>query len=159
MQNTAQKNNYLSADFYKLCPQCGNFSHINEKHTFCLVCGEKLIDECPECGKKIDEKAGVFIHCGVPTSNYQQTTNQSDTDMRMLLPVGQSKYAIAAGYLGLFSVLGIFAPFALLFGILAVMDIKKDKDKHGMGRAVFGIVMGIIFLIVYSIYFIPGFIN
>jgi hypothetical protein len=34
------------------------------------------------------------------------------------------------------------APFALLTGILAVVDIRKHSEKHGMGRAVFGIVMG-----------------
>jgi heme/copper-type cytochrome/quinol oxidase subunit 3 len=68
--------------------------------------------------------------------------------MRMILPVGRSGYAIAAGYLGLFSVLLVPAPFALLFGFLAVMDIKKHKDKHGMGRAIFGIIMGVIFTIV-----------
>ena len=68
--------------------------------------------------------------------------------MRMLLPVGRSWYAIAAGYLGLFSVLLVFAPLALLFGILGVRDIKNNKDKHGMGRAVFGIIMGAICSIV-----------
>ncbi len=64
----------------------------------------------------------------------------------MLLPVGRSGFAIAAGYLALFSVLIIPAPFALLFGLLAIHDIRKSKDKietkHGMGRAIFGIVMG-----------------
>ena len=62
--------------------------------------------------------------------------------MRMILPVGRSGWAIASGYLGLFSVLLVFAPFALLTGILAVADIRKHSDKHGMGRAIFGIVMG-----------------
>ena len=66
----------------------------------------------------------------------------------MILPLGRSGYAIAAGYLGLFSVLLVPAPFAVLFGILAVLDIKKHKDKHGMGRAIFGIVMGAVFTIV-----------
>lgn len=65
-----------------------------------------------------------------------------DPMMRMLLPVGRSPLAIAAGYLGLFSVLGCFAPFALVVGLLAVQDIRKNPHKHGMGRAVFGIVMG-----------------
>jgi len=60
----------------------------------------------------------------------------------MILPVGRSGWAIASGYLGLFSVLLVFAPFALLTGILAVADIRKHSDKHGMGRAIFGIVMG-----------------
>jgi len=65
-----------------------------------------------------------------------------DPMMRMLLPVGRSGWAIAAGYLGLLSFLGIFAPVALIIGIVAVRDIKKHPEKHGMGRAWFGIVMG-----------------
>jgi len=55
-------------------------------------------------------------------------------------------WAIAAGYLGLFAVTLVFAPPALLCGIVAIFDIRKSKlgpnPKHGMGRAVFGIVMG-----------------
>ncbi|MDA7977564.1 MAG: DUF4190 domain-containing protein [Pirellulales bacterium] len=71
-----------------------------------------------------------------------------DAGMRMLLPVGRSAYAIFAGYMGLFSVLGIFAPLAILFGALAVREIKASEGtahpKHGMGRAIFGIVMGVL---------------
>lgn len=69
---------------------------------------------------------------------------EDDAGMRMLLPIGRSPWAIIAGYLGLFSVLCVPAPFAILFGIIAVMDIKKNPKKHGMGRAIFGIVMGVV---------------
>ena len=69
-----------------------------------------------------------------------------DAGMRMLLPVGRSGWAIAAGYFGLFSLIVIGAPFALICGILGVREIKKsqktDQPKHGMGRAIFGIVIG-----------------
>jgi hypothetical protein len=69
-----------------------------------------------------------------------------DAGVRMLLPVGRSIWAIIAGYLGLFAVLLLPAPFALLTGVLAVRDIRKSRDtphpKHGMGRAIFGIIMG-----------------
>jgi hypothetical protein len=68
--------------------------------------------------------------------------------MRLLMPVGRSAWAIAAGYLALFAVLVFPAPLALLAGILAVKDINKSKGtgnpKFGMGRAIFGIVMGLI---------------
>lgn len=74
-----------------------------------------------------------------------QKTMGDDANMRMLLPVGRSFWAIASGYFGLLSILLIFAPFALITGILAIMDIKKNPEKHGMGRAVFGIVMGALF--------------
>lgn len=69
--------------------------------------------------------------------------------MRLLLPVGRSAWAIAAGYLGLVSVLMLPAPFALVVSIIAIRDIRKSKDapypKRGMGRAIFGFVMGLIF--------------
>ena len=63
---------------------------------------------------------------------------------RMLLPVGRSGWAIAAGYLGLFSLLVLPAPLALLTGILAIADIRRHEGRHGMGRAVFGIIMGLL---------------
>jgi hypothetical protein len=64
-----------------------------------------------------------------------------------LIPVGRSLWAIAAGYAGLFAVLCFPAPIALLLGIVAIRDIKRHPDKHGMGRAIFGLVMGILFTI------------
>jgi Domain of unknown function (DUF4190) len=64
--------------------------------------------------------------------------------MRILLPVGRSAWAIAAGYAGLFSVLILPAPIALILGIVAIVDIKKHPERHGMGRAVFAIVMSIL---------------
>lgn len=67
---------------------------------------------------------------------------EDDPLMRMVLPVGRSVWAIAAGYLGLISVLLIPAPFAVLTGILAIREIRRDPKKHGLGRAIFGIVMG-----------------
>jgi hypothetical protein len=103
---------------------------------------------CSSCGKEINDKAVVCVNCGVSTGKPLQAAREPGALMRMILPVGRSGYAIAAGYLGLFSVLLVPAPFALLFGFLAVMDIKKHKDKHGMGRAIFGIIMGVIFTIV-----------
>ncbi len=57
-------------------------------------------------------------------------------------------WAIAAGYLGLVSVLVFPAPLALIAAIFAIIDIRKDPDKHGMGRAIFGLIMGIIFSVV-----------
>lgn len=69
-----------------------------------------------------------------------------DAGIRLLLPLGRSFWAIAAGYFGLFAVLLVFAPPALICGLVAIADIRKSKlgpnPKHGMGRAVFGIVMG-----------------
>ena len=67
-----------------------------------------------------------------------------DAGVRMLLPVGRSGWAIAAGYLGLISVLAFPAPIALIVSIVAIRDIRSHPDRHGMGRAVFGLIMGIL---------------
>jgi hypothetical protein len=67
-----------------------------------------------------------------------------DAGVRWLLPVGRSGWAIAAGYLGLFSFVCLPAPIALVISIIAIMDIKKHPERHGMGRAIFGLIMGIV---------------
>jgi hypothetical protein len=74
----------------------------------------------------------------------QASSLSDDPAMRMILPVGRSGLAIAAGYLGLIAIFAFPAPLALLCGLLAVRDIRDHPEKRGMGRAVFGIVMGAI---------------
>jgi Domain of unknown function (DUF4190) len=79
-----------------------------------------------------------------------------DAAMRLLLPVGQSGWAIASGYLGLLSLLCFPAPFAIVTGILALREIRRNPRKHGTGRAIFGIAMGSIVLLVFLFFVILG---
>jgi hypothetical protein len=76
--------------------------------------------------------------------------------MRMLIPVGRSAWAIAAGYAGLFAIACFPAPIALILGIVAIRDIKKHPQRHGMGRAIFGLAMGVIFSIVLLVVLVRG---
>ena len=80
-----------------------------------------------------------------PGSYAQPTSLGDDPVARWLLPVGRSGWAIAAGYLGLLSLVFVPAPFALICSIIAIRDIRRHPDRHGMGRAIFGLVMGIVF--------------
>ena len=75
----------------------------------------------------------------------EQRPEPPDRLTRMLLPVGRSGWAIAAGYLGLVAVLLIPAPIALAAGIAGLRDIRENDQLYGKGRAIFGIVMGSIF--------------
>ena len=71
-----------------------------------------------------------------------------DPGMRVLLPVGRTGWSIAAGYLGLFGLTVVLAPIALIVSIIAISDLRKKEaageKKLGMGRAVFGLTVGII---------------
>lgn len=62
--------------------------------------------------------------------------------MRLLLPVGRSGWAIAAGYAALFALLLIPAPLALLLGIVALIHLRKNSNLYGYGRAIFAIIVG-----------------
>lgn len=65
-----------------------------------------------------------------------------DRSIEALLPVNRSGLAIAAGYAGLFAVLLVFAPVALLLGVLALRDLSHKPTVGGRGRAWFGVVAG-----------------
>jgi hypothetical protein len=60
----------------------------------------------------------------------------------MVAPVNTNLWAIAAGYLGLLAVLGIFAPFALVCGCIALHQLGSKPGMRGHVRAWLGIVMG-----------------
>ncbi len=104
---------------------------------------------CPKCGTENDANNYRCTACNeiiqfVPSAPVAPDY-ADDAALRLVLPVGQSGLAIAAGYVGLFSVLLVPAPFALWLGIAALNDIKKNPKKHGKGRAIFAIVTGTIF--------------
>jgi hypothetical protein len=90
------------------------------------------------------ESVGACPSCGAAVASGDLG---KDPLMRMVMPVGRSGLAIAAGYLGLVSVIPFAAPVALVVGILALRDLRRHPEKHGMGRAIFGVVMGGLFTI------------
>jgi hypothetical protein len=95
--------------------------------------------QCTRCGfQNPPGPQPVCGQCGAPFDL------GADPAMRAILPVGRTVLSIVAGYLGLFSVLCFPAPLALGVGIWAILDLKKKPGMHGMGRAVFGVVMGAI---------------
>ena len=115
---------------------------------------------CPQCGTENDDNAFRCIKCReiiqpMPIQPQRPAIDDSPA-MRMILPVGRSGLAIAAGYVGLFAVLLVPAPIALILGILAVIDIRRHPEKHGMGRAVFALIMGGIFSILMFIFILSA---
>lgn len=70
-------------------------------------------------------------------------------NLQMLVPVGRTPWAIAAGYLGLFSFcIPIIAALSAIFcGVMGLRAIKKDPKLLGAGRCWFGIVMGSLYIL------------
>jgi hypothetical protein len=96
---------------------------------------------CSKCGSPNQDNHVRCIKCGNLLRG--QSDMGESAAMRMLLPVGRSGLAIAAGYAGLFALLVAPAPIALVLGIMAMFDLKRNPKKHGWGRAIFGTVVGL----------------
>jgi hypothetical protein len=111
------------------CPHCGVQTYVSEQYA-----GRS--GPCAQCGKTITVP---------PLAGVTPPDLGEDAVVRMLIPVGRSAWAIAAGHAGLFAVLFFPAPIALVLALVAIWDIRKHPKKHGMGRAIFGLVMGGIF--------------
>jgi threonine/homoserine/homoserine lactone efflux protein len=84
---------------------------------------------------------------------------EDDPAMRWVLPVGTSGWAIAAGYLGLFSILCLPGPLAILCGAMAIRELRKNPKLSGWGRAIFGLVMGILGTLMMVLPFVLGMIG
>lgn len=139
------------------CPHCGLATSVSDEYAGqtgpCARCGQSITIpsraaawSCSRCGAAIAAGAPACDNCGLPFHTGRPPQDIGDDPLlRMLIPVGRSGLAIAAGYAGLFSLLIFPAPIALLLGILAIWDLRRNPKKHGMGRAIFGLVMGILF--------------
>lgn len=86
-----------------------------------------MTPQCPHCG---------LVFAGPGAASH-------DAGMRMLLPVGRTGLSLAAGYVGLGAIVFFpLAPVAIILGVLAVRDLQRKPGSHGMGRAIFAIVIG-----------------
>lgn len=103
---------------------------------------------CRNCGTENDDNNFLCRKCKriLQPSLPDEARDRSGSDpaMRFLIPIDRSGLAIAAGYAGLFAVLLVFAPLALILGVLALRDLRRHPEKIGIGRAIFGLVMGIL---------------
>lgn len=97
---------------------------------------------CAKCSARNDNKNLRCSKCGHNIFKRGDEEIGNDPAMRMLMPIGRSGLAIAAGYAGLFAFLIIPAPIALVLGVLAIRDLRANPIKRGMGRAVFGTIVG-----------------
>ena len=125
------------------CPYCGHQTNVAPQYI-----GQT--GPCGKCGQTIT------IPGPRPLDPYMESDLGENAAVRMLLPVGRSVWAIIAGYAGLLSLTFIFAPVAIITGIIAIVDIRRHPKKHGMGRAIFGLVMGLLFTGAFVAMFIIG---
>ncbi len=112
---------------------------------------------CQACSTANLETATRCAKCGGEVWPWERSAPErtsaaaQNPALRMLVPIGRSWLAILAGYLGLFSLLLVPAPFAIVAGVAALRELKRNPALYGKGRAWFGIVAGSVGTLVLGI--------
>lgn len=99
---------------------------------------------CKNCGKEIDDKASVCIHCGVATGIKE--TNQ--TAEKKLNAFGLAGFIVSLISLWLGMYFCIASIIGLVLSIVGMVNAKKCKLN---GFAIAGLVLGIISLVIWAI--------
>lgn len=87
----------------------------------------------------------AHVHPASPPWPYAQPplgAGERDRSREALIPVNRTGLSIAAGYAGLFALLIVPAPIALVLGVLALRDLSHKPTVAGRGRAWFGVLTG-----------------
>lgn len=87
---------------------------------------------CPKCG-------GMFFRRGKTWNLFRFTCSHCGFG-----PPSPDRVAVAAGYLGLVSVLIFPAPLALAVSLASMNRARKNPDYVGRRRSMFGLVMGLL---------------
>jgi len=108
---------------------------------------------CTSCGSQIDTDAKHCASCGAALEQTPPPTDGSgarsgsglEHELRYVIPVNTPIAALAAGYLGLLSVLLIPAPLAIITGVIGLVQISRRDNARGHARCWFGIAAGLLF--------------
>ena len=116
---------------------------------------------CTNCGKKIDDKAVICVHCGVVTDNYfelNKASTENNLPLKKVEPEQRTNgLAIAAFAVGLVSIeMGMFFLIPCVAGLILSIFAMKNREKctRCNGFSIAGLVLSIVGSVIWTIWWI-----
>jgi hypothetical protein len=141
------------------CPACGK--EVNPSAGACPACGQEFrgapagdadVTDRPRRPRRREDDDP---YPDAPRRRPRDVRNDpTEEALSWIVPMRESLWAIAAGYMGLFAcfpLVGLLpAILGIVLGIVALKDIKRNRGRRGAFRAWFGIVLGSLMLLVWG---------
>lgn len=90
-------------------------------------------------------------------SPQSMTPPTRDRGLEMVIPINRSGWALAAGYVALFSIPFVFlAPIGVALGIVGLVDLKKNPSRAGRGRCWFAVIYGGLTMVLVAVVLIAS---
>lgn len=98
---------------------------------------------CPHCGTRT-EPQNYCPSCGGQLTADPAAASPEPEHLHLLIPTKTPFTAIAAGYLGLLSILVFPAPFAIILAIVGFFRVRATPGARGYLRCAVGLIGGLI---------------
>ncbi len=93
-------------------------------------------------------RAGDFL------AELSTTPKDDAAALAYVLPIGRSGWAIAAGYVGLFSLIPVISYIGVAVSAIAAWHLRRNPEKRGWGRVITGFVISVPMSILYTYLFL-----
>jgi len=97
---------------------------------------------CKNCGKEIDDKAVICVHCGCATGNIGMSKEWLITLVLCLLLGGLGAHRFFTGYktsaivMLLLGITGVFTIISIVWAIIDLINIIMDNFETADGRVI-----------------------
>lgn len=110
---------------------------------------------CPSCGSQHDGTRRFCVSCGqqltpVPFAQPLPPSGSNVNDVVATIIPYRNIPALIAYYCGVFAVLGLPAPVAVILGIWGLRRVAENPQAKGKVHAWIGIILGALFCIIYG---------
>ncbi len=107
---------------------------------------------CKNCGKEVNDHSYVCIHCGVKLAEEPREVEKKRNNAAFGLGIAGFVISIVSAWLAAYFC--ISSILAIVLSAVSISLANKNGDRHGIATA--GLIVGIVFTVLWGILWIAG---